>query len=196
MQKLLRLVVISVCLSFSTAASAWTCMEDPENFKLDHCRAPRAFRRAVRRRPELSMRRHKAAQVEMGRLDEARAVNRRVNRSMIYTPEAVDDWLSGSDCDDYARQKLLDLLDRDFPRGALRLAMGRTPEGVYHLVLLVDAADGQTLVLDNRNDHALPIEHSNVTFLLWQSPGTDLWQRAEAKPLDFGGVWAASTGTR
>jgi predicted transglutaminase-like cysteine proteinase len=59
------------------------------------------------------------------------------------------------DCDDYSVSKLAHLIKAGLPRSALRIAIYRLPDGVYHSVLTVETTAG-TMVLSNLSDRVMP----------------------------------------
>ena len=112
------------------------------------------------------------------------AINRDVNRSVVETSDqrqygledywAIPASVSGrpmrGDCEDYALLKRERLIATGVPEGALTIAIGRTPWGVRHAVLLVATASGE-YVLDSLSDR---VQHWSEAELVWetrQAPG-------------------------
>lgn len=115
------------------------------------------------RQPELVFKGWSAWKTDMGLL---RRVNRSINGSMVYQPEADDAWGIGADCEDFAIRKLEALLVAGVPRGALRLATARV-KGQGHAVLVVR----DFWVLDNLRDEPFRRDMSELKILAWETVG-------------------------
>jgi|GEM_PF-5033338 len=72
------------------------------------------------------------------------------------------------DCEDIALLKIGELIKRGFPDSALRLAVGITPEGEGHAVVVAKTDKGD-FILDNMTSKILPIEESKLSFRVVQS---------------------------
>jgi len=103
--------------------------------------------------------------------NEALQVNWAVNRAITPRPdEGFDSWdvdVTEGDCEDYALQKRKDLIALGWPTSALRIAIARTTDGLYHAVLLVEIG-GVDYALDNLTSRVLPWSKTPYTFLMLQ----------------------------
>jgi predicted transglutaminase-like cysteine proteinase len=115
------------------------------------------------------------------------AVQASVAASIAYAPTPSWDPLASiGDCKTYVARMELELLERGWPAGALRIATAfvddRGPhQNKYHAVLLVDTSEG-TLALDNR--YAKP-QHWQELPYVWiaaQTPRPMRWVRLPADP--------------
>jgi len=115
-----------------------------------------------RRDPSLSTRDH---------FHEVLRVNRAVNRAIRPRPDgSVDSWdinVTHGDCEDYALQKRAELIARDWPSDALRIAVVRMRNGVFHAVLLVQVG-GTDYVLDNMTSRVVRWDQAPYQFLMTQ----------------------------
>ncbi len=114
-----------------------------------------------------------ALTAEVSRL--LKTVNRRVNQTIRPVEDGggpLDDvWRvapAAGDCDDFAVTKRTELIRAGLPVGALRLMVGRTPQGEGHAVLAVRTTGGD-LVLDNLTDQILDVRQSRFMVLKFQS---------------------------
>ncbi len=123
--------------------------------------SPPAHAELLARKPDLAFKGWATWPVDLELL---RRVNRSVNASMSYRPEALDAWGAGSDCEDYALRKLTALLKSGVPRGALRLAITRVG-GRGHAVLVVR----DLWVLDSRHDEPVRIDRSGLRLVAWET---------------------------
>ncbi|MBT9290278.1 transglutaminase-like cysteine peptidase [Prosthecodimorpha staleyi] len=116
----------------------------------------------------------------IGLTDQRRAVlegvNRAVNREILPVndrsgPGIVDQWSlapTSGDCEDFAITKRHRLIQAGWPASALRLAVGRVPNGEGHAVLVVKTRDGD-LVLDNRSDAIRPWRATDIRWVSIQA---------------------------
>jgi predicted transglutaminase-like cysteine proteinase len=113
-------------------------------------------------------------------------VNRTVNRAISPRPDrGVDSWdinVTEGDCEDYALQKRAELIDRGWPSEALRIAVVRLRNGVYHAVLLVQVGDTD-FVLDNLTSQILPWDRAPYRFLMLQDRANPRsWHNVAPRP--------------
>jgi predicted transglutaminase-like cysteine proteinase len=112
------------------------------------------------------------------RMSELQQINLTVNRSV----EAMSDreqfgkedvWslpaTGRGDCEDYALMKRKLLIERGWPSSALLLTAALTPQGEWHLVLVV-VTDKGDYVLDSLADALRTTPHAGYTYLSRQSP--------------------------
>lgn len=85
------------------------------------------------------------------------------------------------DCEDFALGKQQALIHAGWPRAALRLAVGRTPEGVMHTVLMVRSSQGD-LVLDNRQPQVRTWRELGLEWLSLQNPDDPRYWRSLVRP--------------
>lgn len=119
---------------------------------------------------------------DMPTVDQADAINRRINAAM--RPEAeigpADVWKVGGktgDCEDYALAKRDLLIRAGIGSAYARIAVGNTAAGERHAVLVVTTADGE-YVLDNLSPRLVPIGRSTLKITALQSPDNPLvWIR-------------------
>lgn len=81
-----------------------------------------------------------------------KSVNSRVNRSIRYRAEGIDQWTlnpARGDCEDYALSKRSALIKAGVSPNALRIGVTKTRRGEPHAVLIVRTSQG-SYVLDNR----------------------------------------------
>ncbi|WP_132654236.1 transglutaminase-like cysteine peptidase [Rhizobium sp. BK418] len=99
-----------------------------------------------------------------------RAVNGRVRSVEDQSPNG-DDWTlpvgGRGDCEDYALQKMKDLIDAGFPAHRLALSVVIGPRNENHVVLIARMDDGD-YVLDNLNNAVKPWRATPYTFLATQ----------------------------
>ena len=110
-------------------------------------------------------------------------INERVNSDITYEADSlhygvVNRWASDAmgrkgDCKDYALSKRQVLLAAGFPDSALRIAIGRIPDGELHAVLTV-TTDRGIRVLDNLNSDLRWIDETPYRWVEWQSPDDPL----------------------
>jgi predicted transglutaminase-like cysteine proteinase len=122
---------------------------------------PPAHAELLARRPSLEFDGWAPWRVDMQLLSR---VNREINASMSYRPEAADVWGVGADCEDYAMRKLDALIDSGVPRGALRLAVARVA-GQGHAVLVVR----DLWVLDNLRDQPVRLDGTDLRIEAWET---------------------------
>jgi predicted transglutaminase-like cysteine proteinase len=114
-----------------------------------------------------------------------REVNYAVNRDIRYRSDAevhgrAEFWTvaapgASGDCEDFALTKLQRLLDRGFPRDALRLAIvHRARDGIQHAVLTVKTDRG-VYVLDSSYDRIMPWARLPYKHWMLEKPGTERW---------------------
>jgi predicted transglutaminase-like cysteine proteinase len=89
-------------------------------------------------------------------------------------PPGTDIWRLPSDgagdCEDFALELRRELVQAGLPRGALKIAVARDPDGRLHAVLTV-LTDGPTLVLDPvRQKDPQDWRASGLTFLALEEP--------------------------
>ena len=105
-----------------------------------------------------------------------RKVTRAVNLHVISTEDRSasgngDVWTLPSngrgDCEDYALQKMKDLIDAGFPANRLALSVVIGPRDENHVVLIARMDDGD-YVLDNLNNAVKPWRSTPYTFLATQ----------------------------
>jgi predicted transglutaminase-like cysteine proteinase len=139
-------------------------------------------------------------QMTPDRRRELEEVQSSVNATIVYSPTTAWDPLAArGDCKTYAARKELELLDRGWPAGALRIATAFVDDGgrqqyVYHAVLLADTDQG-TIVLDSRQ--ATPRRWEDVSYI-WMTAQTagrgDRWVRMAADPAKVRIALAANAG--
>ena len=105
----------------------------------------------------------------------AKKVNRRVNRQVRYQADVNETWTRPEateqpvgDCEDYAIEKRLELIDAGFPAASLHFAVGYIPEAGLHTVLLAEIG-GRDVVLDNRTPWTMPWFKTSYIWVLRQS---------------------------
>lgn len=102
---------------------------------------------------------------------ELQRVNRAVNRAIRPRQDRGQDrWdinVAAGDCEDYALQKRAELLALGWPSHALRMAVVRMPDGIFHAVLLVRAG-GTDYVLDNLTSRILPWDQTPYRYIMIQ----------------------------
>jgi predicted transglutaminase-like cysteine proteinase len=101
-----------------------------------------------------------------------RAVNLRVRSTEDRSASGNDDvWALPSsgrgDCEDYALQKMKDLIDAGFPANRLALSVVIGPHDENHVVLIARMDDGD-YVLDNLDNGVKPWRATPYTFLATQ----------------------------
>ncbi|ARO30788.1 transglutaminase-like cysteine peptidase protein [Rhizobium sp. NXC14] len=101
-----------------------------------------------------------------------RAVNRRIVSAEDRSPSGNGDvWslpVAGrGDCEDYALQKMKDLVDAGFPSNRLALSVVIGPHDQNHVVLIARTAQGD-YVLDNLTSAVKPWRTTGYTFLATQ----------------------------
>jgi predicted transglutaminase-like cysteine proteinase len=146
----------------------------------------RSFRRSLCTGTEAAA----VVELTVERRRELDLVQRRVNADLTY--ERTVSWdplVERGDCKNYAARKLLELLQRGWPAGAMRLATAFVEEpgefrDEYHAVLLVDTSAG-TYVLDNLQDAPRPFGDLNYVWVMSQLPGHGDWARLPANDVAF-----------
>ncbi|MGA0545826.1 transglutaminase-like cysteine peptidase [Brevundimonas sp. VNH65] len=115
-------------------------------------------------------------------------VNRRLNRSIRHTPDAVqfgkeDHWAEPTgrkpkgDCEDYVLAKRRELIEAGISPDALSIALVRTPWDELHAVLLVNSDRGE-MVMDNLSPWITRWDRTQYEWLERQTPGQPLrWTR-------------------
>lgn len=114
-----------------------------------------------------------------------RAVNYAVNRDIRYRSDSevhgrAEYWTvaapgASGDCEDFALTKLQRLLDRGFPRDALRLAIvHRARDGIQHAVLTIKTDRG-VYVLDSSYDRIMPWARLPYKHWILEKPGAERW---------------------
>lgn len=120
-------------------------------------------------------------------------VNREVNRAMVWRSDrdlyALDEYWAipltagmgrEGDCEDFALEKRLALIEAGLPAHALALAQVYSPRTGMHAVLLVRTRSGD-LVLDNETPWILPWNETGYRWLSVQSgPSLLDWSRVAA----------------
>lgn len=121
---------------------------------------------------------------------ELQDVQTAVNRSLPYMPSnSWDPLAAAGDCKTATARKELELLERGWPAGALRVATvfvnDHGPQQLaYHSVLLVDTDHG-TIVLDSRQAGPMPWEKLPYIWMTAEIPGTGgSWARLPADARD------------
>lgn len=114
---------------------------------------------------------------------EALRVNWSVNRAITpVADEGFDSWdidVTEGDCEDYALQKRKELIDLGWPTSALRIAIARTTDGLYHAVLLAEIG-GVDYALDNLTSRVLPWFETPYTYIFLQDRADPrAWHRVE-----------------
>jgi len=117
-------------------------------------------------------------------------VNAQVNRAIVartdrdafglsdYWQTPLADGRGSGDCEDYVLEKIRALVAAGVPRSALNIALGLTPEGEMHAVLLVSTAEGD-FVLDNRSAAVTAWASARYTWVSRQVDGQPhLWASA------------------
>lgn len=109
--------------------------------------------------------------------DDLSAVNRAVNAAITYAPDpGRDRWcLPGEtgDCEDFALEKQRRLFALGWGSADARLALGKTPAGEGHAVLIA-----RGLVLDNRHDQIVPPAGADLAWLKIQTAADPMiWER-------------------
>jgi len=118
-------------------------------------------------------------------------VNRAVNGRVIPQNDAPlaangDDWSlptgGRGDCEDYALQKMKDLIDAGFPADRLALSVVIGPHDQNHVVLIA-RTDGSDYVLDNLTNAVRPWQRTPYTFLATQDfRARSVWRVTLAGP--------------
>lgn len=72
------------------------------------------------------------------------------------------------DCNDYAVSKRSELIEGGLPERAVRLAIGVTPQGIGHTVVVIRTTNGD-MVLDNRNYDMKRWDHTDLAWLKVES---------------------------
>jgi len=112
-------------------------------------------------------------------------VHRRVNKAIAFRSTTSWDPLKAEgDCKTFSARKQLELMERGFPAGALRIATafindGSAQQYEYHAVLLVDTDRG-TLVLDNRQAAPRRWDELSYVWMTAQVPGEARWAKLPA----------------
>ena len=79
------------------------------------------------------------------------------------------------DCNDYAVSKRSELIEGGLPERAVRLAIGMTPEGIGHTVVVIRTTNGD-MVIDNRNYDIKRWDRTDLAWLKVQSSANPkLW---------------------
>lgn len=111
-----------------------------------------------------------------------------VNSSLTYSPTVSWDPLaSAGDCKTATARKALELLDKGWPPGALRVATAFVDDHsyqqlAYHTVLLVDTDHG-TIVLDSRRSEPAAWQDVSYIWMTAEVPGgKGAWTRLPADP--------------
>ncbi|PZU85209.1 MAG: hypothetical protein DI528_12795 [Shinella sp.] len=78
------------------------------------------------------------------------------------------------DCDDYAVTKRRKLIEAGLPARSVRLAIGRTPEGQGHAVVIVRTSTAD-LVLDNRSDAVKRVNEVDLVWIKIESADNPKW---------------------
>lgn len=81
------------------------------------------------------------------------------------------------DCDDYAVTKRRKLIEAGLPARAVRLAIGITPDGQGHAVVIVRTR-GADLVLDNRSDAIKRVNEVDLVWVKMESADNPKWWHA------------------
>lgn len=99
------------------------------------------------------------------------AVNRAVNRMMSPASEHGDIWRETGafgDCEDYALAKRRMLLALGWRAGQALIAIGETPDGAAHAVLVI-RTDAGDFTLDNRSNRIVRWDRSDLRWVARQS---------------------------
>jgi predicted transglutaminase-like cysteine proteinase len=126
----------------------------------------------------------RVAKVTPSLISELQSFNQKMNFAISYRPDPEifgepDIWtiaVAAGDCEDIALAKREALLRAGWPADALWLAIGQTPSGASHAVLVLRSDRGD-LVLDNRSDRVEFWYRSDLRFLARQMPGDRLYWR-------------------
>ena len=76
---------------------------------------------------------------------------------------------NAADCEDYALQKMLELLQMKFPGSALLMTVVRDEKGEGHAVLTASTSEGD-YILDNKTEELKLWSDTPYTFIMVQSP--------------------------
>jgi predicted transglutaminase-like cysteine proteinase len=117
--------------------------------------------------------------IDVDTLGLLQSVNSRVNGSIAYSRDRVDRWSlapSRGDCEDYALTKRAELMEVGFPSNALRIALGYTPDGRAHAILVVRTLSGD-LALDNVRKTIVPVAASGVRVIRMSGGDLREWSR-------------------
>lgn len=133
------------------------------------------------------------------RYRELEEVQRKVNAAIAYgTTTSWNPLARNGDCKTFAARKSLELLDRGWPAGALRIATAFVNDNsreqlAYHAVLLVDTDRG-TIVLDNRQRRPRPWRELSYIWMTAQArSGNGGWSRLPSDPVEVKMALAANT---
>ncbi len=138
--------------------------------------APNAYLTAVQRGDIMIAENAATIELTAERRAELYRINRWINSAIVYRPERVDSWvLTGyeGDCEDYVIAKIDALVERGWPRGALRITYVTTEDGEGHAVLAVTARS-EIVILDNRFSSlasTFSLIRAGYTFHAWELPG-------------------------
>ncbi|MCM2399719.1 transglutaminase-like cysteine peptidase [Rhizobium sp. S153] len=78
------------------------------------------------------------------------------------------------DCDDYAVTKRRKLVEAGLPARSVRLAIGRTPDGQGHAVVIVRTRNAD-LVLDSRSDAIKRVNEVDLVWIKMESADNPKW---------------------
>ena len=128
-------------------------------------------------RPEIALDQETFDQLDSVNMSVNRAVRYRSDQEVFGRSEywtVVEDGEAG-DCEDFALTKMRRLLDRGFPREAMRLAIVHRPrDGIRHAVLTVDTDRG-TYVLDSSHNRVMAWSDLPYTNWIRERPGRERW---------------------
>ena len=108
-----------------------------------------------------------------------------MNRTIKPVPdEGFDSWDVGvteGDCEDYALLKRKELIELGWPTSALRIAVVRTVDALYHAVRLARIG-GVDYALDNLTSRVVPWSEAPYTFVFLQDRSDPhAWHRVAAE---------------
>ncbi|NGO64172.1 transglutaminase-like cysteine peptidase [Rhizobium daejeonense] len=107
------------------------------------------------------------------------SINRSVNHRIAPRNDrnGLDVWTLSpryGDCDDYAVTKRRKLIEAGLPARSVRLAIGRTPNGQGHAVVVVRTRTAD-LVLDNRSDAIKRVNEVDLVWIKMESADNPKW---------------------
>lgn len=122
-----------------------------------------------------------AIALDQEKMSELKAVNIKVNKNIRPRNDGgYDTWTLNpktGDCEDFAITKRHLLLHKGWPTSVLRLAVGFTPSGEGHLVLIISTT-ANDLVLDNLTNEIRPYQEAGLSWnLIQSSQDPKIWHR-------------------
>ncbi len=141
--------------------------------------APFAFVRFCLAAPSECAMKHGAGEVRDDIAADIAAINRSVNHAIVPRRDrpGQDLWTlspRAGDCEDYAVTKRRKLIEHGLPARAIRLAVGLTPDGRGHAVVIVRTRNGD-LVLDNRSDAVKRADEVDLVWMKIESADNPKW---------------------